>query len=122
MPKSNTILRHEFNYKFAMLTLYASLKGIKFIVFCYTRTAEEQNQQFKKGLSNCDGYKKISLHQKDRARDIVIIDNDGSPVWTDDPRYHILGKFWEEMEGCVWGSRWYLEGKTKFNDVFHFEC
>jgi len=118
MP-NNTLLRCQFNYKFGMLSVYASIKDIKFICTAYTRTAPEQNKFFKDGKSNCDGYKKISKHQLDRARDIVIIDDKGNPIW-DCPEYLVLGQFWESMGG-TWGLRWYEQGKTKFKDHFHFQ-
>ena len=33
------------------------------------RTAEEQNELFKAGLSKCDGYEKLSYHQSGKAVD-----------------------------------------------------
>ena len=117
MPKSNTLYRHEFNYKFGMLSVYAGVMGIKFIVFTYTRTAAEQNKRFKEGLSYCDGYNNISMHQRDRARDLVIIDCDGKPKWNHVHEYDVLAKFWKDLGG-EWGGDW--EHK-KFDDVYHFQ-
>ena len=117
---NNTILRSNFEYKFALLTFYARTFGISFITTSFLRTAEEQNKRFKKGKSLCDGYKKISKHQLGRARDIVIIDSEGNPIWEHIPEYDRLGKLWEQIGG-VWGGRWYKEGKTPFDDIYHFE-
>ena len=124
---SQTDSRIKFLFKFALLTFYAHLRGIRFIVFCHTRTAEEQNQRFKEGKSLCDGYKKISKHQQDRAKDLVILDKDNQPEWDHNPEkeigleYDILGNFWTKVCKGVWGGTWYKEGKTKFDDCYHFE-
>jgi peptidoglycan L-alanyl-D-glutamate endopeptidase CwlK len=75
------------------------------------RTAEEQNGLFLKHASKCDGYNKISEHQKGTAFDIfLLIDNKAS--W-DKPAlkktmYHIKEvarfDFATELElGCDWG-------------------
>ena len=117
---NNTILRSNFEYKFALLIFYARTFGISFITTSFLRTAEEQNKRFKKGKSLCDGYKKISKHQLGRARDIVIIDSEGNPIWEHTPEYDRLGQLWEQIGG-VWGGRWYKEGKTPFDDIYHFE-
>lgn len=120
--ENNTLRRAEFNYKFAILTIYAKLKGISFIVFRHDCTAEEQNQKFKEGKTLCDGYEKVSLHQLDRAKDLVIIDKKGNPIWKHVPEYDILAQFWQGLdEECVWGGQWYIDGKTRFNDCFHFQ-
>lgn len=115
MPKSNTLWRSEFNYKFSMMSVYAGVVGIKFIVFTYTRTAKEQNKLFKRGLSRCDGYKNVSYHQPDRARDIAIIDDKGKPIWDEHPHYETLGKFFEDIGGR-WGGNF-----KNFKDQYHFE-
>ena len=114
---SNTLERIKFNQKFAMLTLNAMVNGINFICTSYTRTAEEQKLLFNKGLSRCDGHEKKSYHQLDRARDIVIIGEDGLPVndYGDHPDYAVLGEAWESLAGR-WGGN--FEG---FKDVFHYE-
>ena len=118
MAENNTLKRCKFNVMFGVLSVYASLKNIKFICTSYTRTAAEQNALFKGGLSQCDGYKKTSYHQKDRARDIVIIDTKGNPVnnFGYHPDYTVLGMFWESLGG-VWGGKW-----PNFKDIFHFQC
>ena len=119
---SNTQKRIEFNEKFGMLSVFARFVGIRFICTSYTRTAEEQKILFDKDLSERDGIIKVSYHQLDRARDIAIIGEDGNVIndYKDHPSYTVLGEFWESLGGR-WGGRWYKEGKTKFNDIFHFE-
>jgi len=117
--ENNTLKRAQFNHKWGLLTVFAMIKEIQFIhpATGYSRTAEEQNALFQAGRSKCDGYEKISMHQLDRARDIVIVDEDGDPVndYGDHPNYAVLGKFWEDI-----GGRW--GGNFKgFYDVFHFE-
>ena len=112
---SNTSLRAEFNVKFGMLSVYASVRDIRFICTSYTRTAAEQRKLFDAGKSMCDGKDSTSLHQRDRARDIVILDADDQPVWVFTPEYTALGQFWEQMGG-VWGGRW-----TEIQDPYHFQ-
>jgi len=112
---SNTRKRSIFNQKFALLTLYAKTQDIDFIVFSYSRTAEEQKKLFDEGKSKCDGYKKISMHQKDRARDIVIIDPNDKPIWNHIPEYDVLGAFWKSIGGR-WGGDW-----ASLDDIYHFE-
>ena len=70
---TNTTRRMMFFRKFMQLTNFACLQGIGFIVTSFDRTAEEQNELFKKGKSQRDGYKKKSAHQRWLAMDIVVI-------------------------------------------------
>ena len=112
--------RIEFFHRIALLVLYANLKGIRLLPFRFYSTAEEQNKLFKEKKSNCDGYKKRSRHQQWRAIDFVIIDEKGNSIWKHIPEYDALGETWESLDG-IWGGRWFKEGKTKFDDVFHFE-
>ena len=115
---SNTLKRVKFNQKFAELTFHAMVNGINFICTSYSRTPAEQNALFKAGKSLCDGYEKKSYHQLDRARDIVIIGEDGFIVndYGDHPGYAVLGGFWEVLGGR-WGGNF-----ESFRDVFHYEC
>lgn len=118
---NNTLLRAKFIYKFALFILLAKItRNIDFIITDFIRTAENQNKRFKEGKSLCDGYKKISYHQKARAIDLVIIDKVGNPIWEHVKEYDILGEIWKSLGGR-WGGDWFKEGKTKFNDVYHFE-
>ncbi len=115
MPENNTLRRARLQYIFGMLAIYANIKNIAFIVFRNACSAEEQNKLFKQGLSNLDGYIKISNHQKDTAKDLVIIDTEGKPIWEAIPEYEVLGKFFESLGG-KWGGRW----QSPF-DPYHFE-
>jgi hypothetical protein len=116
---NNTLKRARFNHKWGMLSVFAMIKEIQFIhpLDGYSRTASEQNALYNAGKSKCDGYVKVSMHQLDRARDIVIVDDKGNPVnkYGDHPNYAVLGKFWEDIGGR-WGGNF-----TGFRDIFHFE-
>lgn len=120
--KNNTLLRSEFGSKFALFTLCAIiLHGIHFVVIDFHRTAIAQNKRFKKGGTLCDGYKKISYHQRRRAKDLVIIDKKGGRlIWKYVPEYDTLAEIWKGLDGR-WGGDWFKEGKTTFNDIYHFE-
>lgn len=122
MKKNNTILRSEFGHKFALFTLRAYIiNQITFVVTDFHRTAAVQNKRFKKGGTLCDGYEKISYHQKRRAKDLVIINARGKLIWDYTPEYDTLAKIWKELKGR-WGGDWFKQGKTTFNDIYHFEC
>lgn len=119
--QNNVLLRARFGHEFSKFTLYAfDIKGIRFIVTDFHRTAGEQNKRFKKGGTLCDGHKKISYHQKRRAKDIVIVDENGTPIWKYIPEYDVLAEIWKALRGR-WGGDWYKKGKTTFNDIYHFE-
>ena len=121
MPeKSNTIYRAEFVRKDSALGIYAWLRDIDYIDTSYHRTAEEQNELFTAGYSQCDGYNKKSFHQLWRAKDIGILEEDGKVIYKDIPqatldKYEILGIFWESLGGR-WGGNF-----KNFRDIFHFE-
>ena len=60
---------------------------IDFFVTEGMRTAEKQNEYFKKGTSKLDGYNKIGNHQLGRAVDIYYVgwtnkDSNNDPRWT----------------------------------------
>jgi len=112
--------RINFEYNFAVLTLRAKVKNIRLITTSFLRTAPQQLKLFIQKRSNCDGYKSKSKHQLGRARDLLIIDKVGLEVWDHVPEYDILGETWESLGG-TWGGRWYKDGKTKFDDCYHFE-
>ncbi len=69
-----------------------------FIDFC-KRSDEEQKRLYLQGLSKCDGIIKISQHQRGRAVDIYLLDDNGKLVeWTEElaETWH---KNWENMGG-----------------------
>jgi len=120
MSESNTLKRAIFNALFAHLTIFAQLRGIRFI-HCkdsFQRTAERQNELFKQGKSKCDGHQKKSKHQFGLARDLYVIDEAGKIVWDKEP-YEILGKFWETLRPgeTKWGGNF----QGDFKDNFHYE-
>jgi peptidoglycan L-alanyl-D-glutamate endopeptidase CwlK len=112
---NNTLKRARFVHLFAALTVAAFARGIQFVVTSGRRTAEEQHQLFLEGKSKNDGIKKISQHQLDLARDIVIINEKGEPIWDRTPDYDNLGEIWEGLGGR-WGGLW-----GTLIDIFHFE-
>ena len=126
--KNTTILNQIAHLKrFALLTFYAESVGIRFLVTEFIRTKEQQQERYLQGrtkpgkiVTNIDGVTKISKHQTKEAHDILIIDDNGNPVWEHTPEYTKLGEMWEQLGG-VWGGRWYIDGKTKFDDCYHFQ-
>lgn len=105
------------------------------------RLAKEQNDIFKEGNSRCDGYEKLSYHQKtdDKGKGLAI---DLAPyikglgIRYDAPaRSGIIGMLmleaWEELQddGLIpkdlylhWGGLWSHKDKKKIGwDMWHFE-
>jgi len=91
------------------------------------RTAEEQNQLFKQGASQCDGYLKLSKHQSGLAVDLnVFVGN--TMVSNKEMLCVIAGVMFscasERGIKLRWGLDWNMNGDirdNKFNDMFHFE-
>jgi len=91
------------------------------------RTAEEQNQLFKDGYSQCDGYEKLSKHQSGNAIDLNIFV--GSKVIENKEMLCVVAGVMfscaNELEIKIrWGLDWNLNGDirdNKFNDQYHFE-
>ena len=91
------------------------------------RTAEEQNQLFKDGYSEKDGYEKFSKHQFGEAIDLNVFV--GSKVIDNKEMLCVVAGV---MFSCAselnlkirWGGDWNMNGDlrdNKFNDLFHFE-
>jgi peptidoglycan L-alanyl-D-glutamate endopeptidase CwlK len=91
------------------------------------RTAEEQNQLFKEGYSQCDGYEKLSKHQSGDAIDLNIFV--GSKLVENKEMLCVVAGV---MFSCAnelginlrWGLDWNQNGDirdNKFNDQYHFE-
>jgi len=113
--------------KLALLTFYAEAKGIRFNLTEFHRTPENQAERYAQGrtkpgniITNCDGVHSHSRHEFWEAADIVIVMDDGRRTLDPIPEYTILGEIWEQIGG-TWGGRWFLDGKTTFNDIYHFE-
>jgi hypothetical protein len=90
------------------------------------RTAEQQNQKFIDGYSNCDGYKYKSAHQSGLAVDLVPWIN-GKATWDLEHAKALGGAFktYCNMKGIPiqWGGDWADDGvfqKEDF-DPYHFE-
>ena len=93
---------------------------------CFHRTAEDQANLYAQGrtkpgkiITYCDGYEKVSAHQRWRAIDFVVVKDD-ELIWERTPEYETLGSFWE-MIGGVWGGERKWHRFLNLNDIFHFE-
>lgn len=91
------------------------------------RTAEQQNQLFKQGVSQRDGYKLISNHQTGNAVDLNIFVGNNL-VQNDKMSCIVAGVILtcaEELNMHIrWGLDWNENGDirdNKFNDIYHFE-
>jgi peptidoglycan L-alanyl-D-glutamate endopeptidase CwlK len=91
------------------------------------RTAEEQNQLFKEGFSQRDGYELISKHQSGDAIDLnvfvgaKIIDNKEMLCVIAGVMFSCAEELNMEIR---WGLDWNSNGDirdNKFNDQYHFE-
>lgn len=91
------------------------------------RTPEEQNQLFKDGYSQKDGYEKLSRHQFGDAVDLQVFVG-GAVVQNEKMQCIVAGV----MFACAselgikirWGGMWSQSGDirdNKFNDLYHFE-
>ena len=92
------------------------------------RTAEEQNDLFKAGMSTKDGYLKHSKHQLGQAVDLIPF-VDGVAVDGDDVMCGVIAGV---VFSCAselnidirWGMDWDGDGDTRdttFRDIYHFE-
>ena len=111
--------RSLFAKKLAALIMLADAHDIRVAPFSFFRTAAEQHKLFLEGKSRCDGYEKVSQHQRWLACDLAISNDEGTDfLWTDD-RYQKLGELGEKV-GLTWGGSWDAE-KTGFSDPYHVE-
>lgn len=91
------------------------------------RTAEEQNQLFKEGYSQRDGYIKLSKHQSGNAVDLNVFVK-SKLVDNKEMLCVIAGIIFScasELNIDIrWGLDWNMDGDirdNKFNDQYHFE-
>ena len=96
------------------------------------RTADEQNDLYKKGKSKCDGYNKISYHQSGNAFDIYAY-VDGKASWKLEHLIPIGKHILNIAKECFdvdlrWGADWnqngilvYDDKEESFMDAPHFE-
>lgn len=91
------------------------------------RTAEEQNQLFKAGNSERDGYVKISKHQSGDAIDLIVfvgnkvVDNKEMLCVVAGVMFTCAAELGIDLR---WGLDWNRNGDirdNKFNDQYHFE-
>lgn len=91
---------------------------------CGKRVAKEQHKLFLKGVSKCDGYKKMSKHQFGIAFDFAVYNDKGAPTWSKSFHYkyeevanHFI-KIAKERYGVtlVWGGNF-----KSFKDLPHMQ-
>jgi peptidoglycan L-alanyl-D-glutamate endopeptidase CwlK len=91
------------------------------------RTPEEQNQLFKEGYSQCDGYLKLSKHQSGDAIDLnafvgqKMVDNKEMLCVVAGVMFACASELNIKIR---WGLDWNSDGNildNKFNDQYHFE-
>ena len=112
-------MRWKFLSMVGLLLVYAWFKGIKLICFTFYRSQFDQMTEFQAGRSRTTTGK----HPRWLAIDFAIVDDDDADLvvdkeeirWSNDPRYEILGVFWESIGG-IWGGRW-----KDPKDPYHFE-
>lgn len=92
--------REEFTEQICRLILRMREEGEAPILDYVKRWAEEQNRLYMAGLSKCDGYVKISQHQRGRAADIYFLDQSrGAGLAAPIHGHEYWHEVWEEMGG-----------------------
>ena len=112
-------MRWKFLWMVGALLSFAAIKGISVICFTFYRSPEDQLKEFIAGRSRT----KTGKHPKWLGIDLAAVDDvdhdlvvDKDEIrWSNDPRYEILGVFWEYIGG-TWGGRW-----KDPHDPYHFE-
>jgi peptidoglycan L-alanyl-D-glutamate endopeptidase CwlK len=119
---TNAEYRVLFFQKLTQLIARALSGGIRLMPYWIERSAEQQFTLYQQGrtepgkvVTNCDGYKKISPHQRWRAADLVIVGEDGGLIWDASARYELLGQMWKDLGGKHGGD---FKGLCDMN---HFE-
>ena len=102
--------RVEFTHNLVNLIAAMILEGEHPIIDYVKRSAEEQKRLFDKGLSECDGFNKISAHQVGKAADIYFVE-DGKLI---NPKkgWDYWHEYWEKKGGkpqILW-DRGHFEG------------
>jgi len=108
--------------------------GVDFSIPAYggLRTAEEQNELFKKGVSKADGYEKPSYHQTGKALDVIPYLTaegiKGNAIYSNkiskqkrELAFHIVAACMLEAANRLgvkmeWGGNW-----QSFNDAPHYQ-
>ena len=102
-----------------LLLVFAWFKGIKVVCFTLWRSPADQLAELNAGRSRTSTGK----HPRWLAIDLAIVDDEDADLvvdkeeirWSSEPRYEILGVFWESIGG-IWGGRW-----KDPKDPYHFE-
>ena len=112
-------MRWKFLSMVGLLLVFGWFKGIKVICFTLYRSQHDQLVEFNAGRSRTS----VGKHPQWLAIDLAIVDDDDADLvvdkeeirWSSEPRYEILGVFWESIGG-IWGGRW-----KDPKDPYHFE-
>lgn len=97
----------------AHLIAEAEKRGIRFLVYTFYRTAEEQAQKVQQRLSQVAR----SQHQDWLAIDILLLGANDEQIWKEHPDYATLGGIWKAYHPlCRWGGDW-----ASLKDLGHFE-
>lgn len=112
-------MRWKFLWMVGALLVFAWMKGYKLLCFTFYRSLADQLKEYDAKRSRT----KTGKHPFWLAIDLAIIDDlNGDLVidkdeirWSNDPRYEILGVFWESIGG-TWGGHW-----KDPHDQYHFE-
>ena len=112
-------MRWKFLFMVGALFLFCLVKGINVICFTFHRSSEDQLKEYSAGRSRT----KTGKHPQWLAIDFAVVDDADRDLvvdkeeirWSKDPRYEILGLFWESIGG-TWGGRW-----KDPKDPYHFE-
>ena len=112
-------MRWKFLSMVGLLLVFAWFKGIKVVCFTLWRSPADQLAELNAGRSRTPTGK----HPRWLAIDLAIVDDEDADLvvdkeeirWSSEPRYEILGVFWESIGG-VWGGRW-----KDPKDPYHFE-
>jgi len=111
---TKTERRIKFFEKFAELTEFAKQSNITFLVTCYWRSTERQQELYHDNKSKKDGLVNKSAHQDWLAIDIVVVE-DNILHWGRSDKYEALGAEWKSMGG-LWGGDW-----ASLDDIYHFQ-
>jgi hypothetical protein len=108
--------RRDFTKNITKLIQEMIFTGEEPVVDYCLRSAQEQNRLFKLELSKCDGYVRVSKHQRGLAMDIYLthINSNGNVI---------VDFEWDETKSFKWHSRWVELGGIELIswDKGHFE-
>lgn len=84
------------------------------------RTAEDQNELYKNGLSSCDGYKKLSNHQSGHALDFYAYVN-GQASWNPAYLSIIACAYFQAASKLNYKIRWggFFKPHKKTENIIH---